>query len=177
MRTLIVADAAEAGRLRSARSTGQVGRRIVAGEDAAAPGLTSHGHPGGEVVRAGPADAAGGGATIAIAVKNVALIVDGDFSEVEQVAVLRAAALLPDAGGVLHGIVRRDVDGRPGRTAIKGAGDEGVPFAGKAKGLVIPRRIGTEETDCRAPITATNCFDLGGVNDAVSRAKVKGTSP
>src|SRR5207237_10078666 len=95
-------------------------------------------------------DAGWGHAAIAGALEQPAFAVHGEFVKVEKVRVLMAAALLPDAGHALNGIVRGGVDRRPGHAGVVGGGDERIPFARETYRLVIARDIRAREAD-RAP--------------------------
>src|SRR5260370_17350 len=77
---------------------------------------------------------------VAVAIEHPAVVVDGDFVKVEQVAVpvFSAPAPLPDAGVVLNRIVGCSIDRDPGATFVIGSGDEDIPHAGE-----IPILIGS----------------------------------
>ena len=79
--------------------------------------MTGYSHVSYEIVRAGSRDTLGAHATIAVAVKNPAFVVDSDFVEVEQIALDVAATALPDTSFALDRIVRRRVDCCPRTTA------------------------------------------------------------
>ena len=130
-------------------------------------------HEGDEIVGCRAGDTAWGHAAIAVAIEHPAFAVHGDFVKVEKVTVLMAAALLPDAGHALNGIVRGGVDRRPGHAAVVGGGDERIPFAREAYRLVIARDIGAREANGRAAGAAAYCLDLRCVLDAVRGADVE----
>src|SRR5438876_624267 len=79
---------------------GQISVRVVAGVERFAAALPCHPHEADLVVTGGAIDAGLRHTAIAKAIERVALGIDSDFIEVEQIAVtiLTAAALLPNAG-------------------------------------------------------------------------------
>ena len=72
-------------------------------------------------------------AAVGVAVHRVAVLVDGDLVEVEQVAVGGIAAGVPDAADALHDIVGRGVDGDPALAAVVGGREVDVPEAGEVR--------------------------------------------
>src|SRR5438093_7061433 len=150
---------------------------VKTGEQPFATRLTRNPHEGNKVIGCRAGDAARGHATIAVSIQNSAFVIDGDFVEVEQVSVLMAATLLPDAGHALNRTVWRRVDRRPGLATVISGGDEGVPFARETYRLVIARDISAQEPDGRAAGAATYRFDFSGVLDAVRCADVEIISP
>ena len=132
--------------------------------------MARHAHESHKIVRRSPSDTTCGHTAIAVAIEHPAFAVHGDFVKVEKVTVLMAAALLPDAGHALNGIVRGGVDRRPGHAAVVGGGDERVPFAREAYRLVVARDIGAQEANGGAAGATADRFDFGGILDAVSCA-------
>ena len=84
-----------------------------------------------EVIRRRPPDAAGSHASVAVAKEDPAILIDSDLIKVEQVAIGLGAALLPDAGVALDGIVRSSVYCYPGLALVVSGSDEGIPFTRK----------------------------------------------
>jgi len=150
---------------------------IKTGEQALTSRLARHAHEGDKIIGSCARDAAFGDAPVAVSVEDVPFIVHGDFVKIEQIAVLMAATLLPDARHALHGIVGCGVHRRPRRAAIVGGGDERVPFAGETYRLIVASDIGAQEANGRAAGAATYRFDFGGVLDAVGCADVEVISP
>ena len=134
-------------------------------------------HEGSEVVRGSARNTTIAYATIAVAVKDAPVLIDGDFVEVEQVAVLMATALLPDTAGMLNGIIRSSVHRDPMLPVIIGRGDECVPIAGEANRLVIAGNVGAEETYSGTAGAATYCLYFGSVLDAMRSADIDVTRP
>src|SRR5579864_4293897 len=140
-------------------------------------GLARDAHVGDEIVRTGSANTASAHATIAVAIKNMTFVVDGDFVEVEQIALKVAAALLPNSGPGLNRVVRRGVDGGPGFAAVISRGDERIPAPGKTQSLVIAGDICAEEADRCAARAAADGFDFSRVHNAVSRTEIEVVRP
>src|SRR5437879_10265732 len=115
--------------------------RIKIGEQGLAAGLPRHSHKRDKIIGRCACDAAFGHTSIAVAIENPASVVHGDFVEIQQIAVLVTATLLPNAGVTLNRIVWRSVDGYPGLTFIVSSGNEGIPFACETVCLVVPRLI------------------------------------
>src|SRR6266404_5245494 len=126
MRSRWIACARKARRFRRQRCGG-VCLRVKAGKQRLATGLVRNAHEGSEIVRRSPSNAAFAYTTIAVAVKDPSVFVHSDFVEVEKIAILVAAALLPDTGGMLNGIIRCRVDCDPVCAAIISGGDKGIP--------------------------------------------------
>src|SRR5439155_16901317 len=118
----------EACSLRQNRGSG-VSLRIKARKEALAPGLPGDALEGHVIVRRCATDTPRGDATITVAEEHTAFVIDRDFIKVEQVAIGLAAALLPDAGMVLHRIVWGSIDCHPGLTLIVGGRDKSIPLA------------------------------------------------
>src|SRR5438067_8871361 len=78
---------------------------VKTGEQALASGLPRHTHEGDKIIGSRAGDAARSHAAIAVPVQSPPFVVHRDFVEVEQVSIIMAAALLPDAGFALDGIV------------------------------------------------------------------------
>ena len=149
MRSRWIARAGKAGGVRRQCCSG-IGVPVVTGEQRLTTRLARDTHEGGEIIRGRARDAAVCHTAIAVAEENASKFVDGDFVEVEQVAILVATALLPDAAGMLNRVIRRSVDSDPVLAAIVSGGDEDIPVARKAYCLVITGNIRAGETDCGA---------------------------
>src|SRR5437763_952073 len=158
---------------------GQISVRVVAGVERFAAALPCHPHEADLVVTGGAIDAGLRHTAIAKAIERVALGIDSDFIEVEQIAVaiLAAAAPLPNAGSPLHGIVRRTVNRHPVRAIVISGGDERIPHAWEGPGLIIASDIRAEETDCSAAAVTAHRLNLGCVDDAVSSADIDVRTP
>src|SRR6202022_3901958 len=115
---------------------------------------------------------------VTVTVEHAAFVVHSDFVKVEQVAVavLSAAALLPNAGMVLNGVVRRGVDRDPGPALVIGSGDIHIPDA-----LKIPILVGgaatiglvrTKETTSSASGATAYGLGLRCVDNTVARAHI-----
>src|SRR5438067_1664990 len=131
-----------------------------------------HMHKRDKVVRSGPADAARTHTAVAVAVKDPAFFIDGDFIKIEKVAILCATPRLPDACQALNRVVRRRIDRRPGLTTIISRSDKCVPFAPETYRLIVTRDIGAEETYRGATGTAADGFDFRSVKNAVRATEV-----
>src|SRR6266513_5271967 len=105
MRSSWIACAGKARRFRRQRGS-RICICVVSGEQGLTTRLARDAHESGEIIRRRAGDAAVCNTPITVAVENASVFIHGDFVEVEKVAVLMAAALLPDAGGVLNGIIR-----------------------------------------------------------------------
>src|SRR6266403_912120 len=88
--------------------------RVKIGEQALASRLPRNAHEGDEIVGGCAGDAPFSHAPVAVAVESAPMVVYRDFVEIEQIAVVVAAALLPDTGPALNGIIWRSVDRYPG---------------------------------------------------------------
>src|SRR5438094_7707740 len=77
---------------------------VKIGEQGLAAGLPRHSHKRDKIVGRCARDAARGYATVAVSVESAAMVVHGDFVKIEQIAVIVAAALLPDPSLALNGI-------------------------------------------------------------------------
>src|SRR5207247_11362684 len=104
---------------------------VEAGENSLAAGLTRDAHVGCEIIRRRAGDTTLRDATVAVSIEHVAFVVHRDLIKVEQVAIIMAATLLPDAGHALNGIIGSGVNRRPRCASIVGGGDERIPFARK----------------------------------------------
>src|SRR3981081_454486 len=140
---------------------------IIGGEQTLAARLTCHAHECDKIVSRSAGDTTFGHATVTVAIKHAAFVVDGDFVEVEKVAVQMAATLLPDARHALHRIIRGGVTRRPSHAAVVGGGYERVPFTGETYRLVVARDIGAQEANGRAAGASADRLDFGGILDAV----------
>src|SRR5882724_8980877 len=119
--------------------------RVKIGEQRFAARLPRHSHEGDKVIGRCAGDAARRHASVAVSVESASVVVHRDFVEIEQIAVVVAAALLPDTGPALNGIIWRGVDCHPRLTLVVSRGNERVPFARETAGLVIARLIGAYE--------------------------------
>src|SRR6266853_2941947 len=100
MRSVLIASTGEARRFRN-QGCGCVGVCVVARENSLATRLARHAHEGDKIVGCGAGNTAFGHAAVAVAIEHPAFAVHRDFVEVEKVAVLMAATLLPDASHAL----------------------------------------------------------------------------
>ena len=114
---------------------------VKTGEQALTSGLPRHAHEGDKVVGCRARNATQSHAAVAVSVESTPFVVHRDFVEIEQVSIIMAAALLPDAGFALNGIVGSGVNRHPGLAFVIGGGDESVPFAGETAGLIVARDI------------------------------------
>src|SRR5437870_2654707 len=114
---------------------------VKTGEQALASGLPRHTHEGDKIIGSRARNAARSHAAVAVSVESTPFFVHRDFIEVEQVSVIVAAALPPDAGHTLDGIVGCRVNRYPGLAFIVGCGDERVPFSGETTGLIVASHI------------------------------------
>src|SRR4029077_16707405 len=103
---------------------GNVSVSVVAGEESLASRLARNAHVGDEVIRRATPDAIRCDTSVAVAVEDAALVVDGDFVEVGEIPVRMTSTLLPDAGPALNGIVRGRIDRRPCDAAVVGRSEE-----------------------------------------------------
>src|SRR5438105_3248934 len=158
---------------------GQISVRVVAGVERFAAALPCHPHEADLVVTGGAIDAGLRHTAIAKAIERVALRIDGDFIEVEKIAVaiLTATALLPNAGRPLHWIIGRRVNCHPVCAIVVSGGNERIPHPGKGAGLIVASNVGAEEADGSATATAADSFDLGCVYDAVRGAEIDIRAP
>src|SRR4030095_3345373 len=78
---------------------------IEVGEQRFAAGLPRYSHKRDKVIGRRGCGAAFDSAAVAVSVENAPMVIHGDFVEVEQIAILMAAALLPNACVTLNGIV------------------------------------------------------------------------
>src|SRR5439155_1073703 len=139
--------------------------------------LARHAHEGGEIFGRCPGDAPRADTAVAVSIQDSAFVIDRDFVEVEQVAVLVAAPLLPDAGHALDGIVRRGVDRDPGPAPVIGRGDERVPDPRETVRLVVAGHVGADEAAGGAARAAADRLGVHGVLDSVRRADVEIIDP
>src|SRR6266478_1004603 len=171
MRSRWIAFAGKARRFRRQRCGG-VRTSVETREQRLSTRLPRDTHEGGEIIRRSAGDAALCHTAIAVAVENASVFIHGDFVEVEKIAVLVAAALLPDSGGMLNGIIRCRVNRHPVCPVVVSRGDERVPIPREAYCLVITGDISTEEADCGAAAIAAYGLNFGGVHDALGSADI-----
>src|SRR2546430_10141142 len=107
------------------------------GEQGLAAGLPRHSHKRHKIIGRCARDAARRHAAVAVSVENASMIVHGDFVEIEQIAVLVTATLLPNTGVTLNRIVWRSVDRYPRLTFIVSSCNEAIPFACETICLVV----------------------------------------
>src|SRR5256885_6995286 len=111
--------------------------RVKIGEQGLAAGLPRHSHKRDKIVGRCARDAARRHAAVAVSVENASMIVHSNFVEIQQIAVLVTATLLPNTGVTLNRIVWRSVDRYPRLTLIVSSGDKGIPFAWETVCLVV----------------------------------------
>src|SRR5882762_1244709 len=108
MRGKRIAHTRKASRFRS-----HGGRRVRGAihecEQASATRLTGDAHVSGEVIGSRARDTLLTNTAVAVAIKHAAAVIHRNLVEVEQVAFVMSAALLPDTGHILNRIVRRGV--------------------------------------------------------------------
>src|SRR5207248_1545675 len=150
---------------------------VKIGEQGLAAGLPRHSHKRDKIVGRCARDAARGYATVAVSVESAAMVVHGDFVKVEQIAVVVAAALLPDPSLALNGIVRRRVHCHPRLTFVVSRRDERVPLSGETAGLIIARPIGSYKATSGATGTSTNRLGVRSVLDSMRRTNIDIANP
>src|SRR5438094_8367337 len=151
MRTGRIARAGQAGSFRRCWFY-----RVKIGEQRLATGLPRHAHERDKIIGGCAGDAPFSHAPIAVSVESAAMVVYRDFVEVEQIAVIVAAALLPDPSLALNGIVRRRVDRHPRLTFVVSSSDERVPLYRETAGLVFDWLIRADEAESGASRTSSN---------------------
>src|SRR5437660_778676 len=172
MRTGRIARPGQAGRFRRFRFYW-----VKIGEQRLATGLPRHSHKGDKIIGRCACDAAFGHTSIAIAVENPASVVHGDFVEIQQIAVLMTATLLPNAGVTLNWIVWRSVDGCPCLPSIVGRGNEGIPFARETGGLVVAWLIGGYEAASGASSTPADRLGMHSILDPMRCTNIDVANP
>src|SRR5882724_12735710 len=141
--------------------------RVKIGEQAPASRLPRNAHEGDEIIGGCAGDAALSHAPVAVSVESAPMIVHGAFVEIQQIAVVVAAALLPDTGPALNGIIWRGVDCHPRLPLVVGGGNERVPFARETAGLVIARLIGAYKATSGATGTSADGFRMCSILDSM----------
>src|SRR5438094_7410122 len=172
MRTGRIARAGQAGSFRRCWFY-----RVKIGEQWLATGLTRHAHERDKIIGGCAGDAPFSHAPIAVSVESAAMVVYRDFVEVEQIAVIVAAALLPDPSLALNGIVRRRVDRHPRLTFVVSRSDERVPLPRETASLIIARPIGAYKPTSRATGTSTNRLGVRSVLDSMRRTNIDIANP
>src|SRR5436190_22338659 len=86
---------------------------VKIGEQGLAAGLPRHSHKRDKIVGCCACNAARRDASVAVPVENASMVVHSNFVEIQQIAVLVTATLLPNAGITLNGIIWRSVDRCP----------------------------------------------------------------
>src|SRR6266404_9629351 len=172
MRTGRIARAGQAGSFRRCWFY-----RVKIGEQGLAAGLPRHSHKGDKIIGRCACDAAFGHTSIAVAVENPASVVHGDFVEIQQIAVLMAATLLPNAGVTLNWIVWRSVDGYPCLPSIVGCGNKGIPFARETVGLVVTWLICAYEATTGASSTPADRLGMHSILDPMRCTNIDVANP
>src|SRR6266404_4318486 len=157
------------GRIARAGQTGSFRRcwfyRIKIGEQGLAAGLPRHSHKCDKIIGRRAGDAARRYASVAVSVENASVVVHGDFVEIQKIAVLVTATLLPNAASALNRIVWRSVDGYPSLTFIISSGNEGIPFALETVCLVVTWLIGAYEATSGPADTSADRLGMRSVLD------------
>src|SRR5438105_3368384 len=104
---------ARAGQAGGFRRDGFGGTRIKRSQQWFAAELARDAHEGAKIVGSRAGDARPTPAAVAVAIEHTAFVVDRDLVKIQQVAIVMAATLLPDAGHALDGIIRGSVDRLP----------------------------------------------------------------
>src|SRR5437588_7321279 len=172
MRTGRIARAGQAGSFRRCWFY-----RVKIDEQGLAAGLPRHSHKGDKIIGRCACDAAFGYTSIAVAVENPASVVHGDFVEIQQIAVLMAATLLPNAGVTLNWIVWRSVDGYPCLPSIVGCGNKGIPFARETIGLVVTWLICAYEATTGASSTPADRLGMHSILDPMRCTNIDVANP
>src|SRR6266851_9863186 len=86
-----------------------VRRAVHESEQTLATGLSGHTHVRGGVIRSCAGNTFFAHTPVAVAIKHAASVVHRNLVEVEQVAIVMTAALLPDSRHTLNWIIRRGV--------------------------------------------------------------------
>src|SRR6185369_2175007 len=157
-----IAHAGQTWRLRRCRFYG-----VKIAEQRLATRLSCHSHEGDKIIGRCAGNTTFCHATVAVAVENASVVVDGDFVEIEQIAVLMTATLLPNASVTLNGIVWRSVDRHPRLSLIVSRGNKRIPFPLKTVGLVVTWLIGANETTSSPSSTPADCLGVHRVFDSV----------
>src|SRR6266403_456129 len=145
---------------------------VKIGEQGLAAGLPRHSHKRDKIIACCACDAALSHAPITVAVENPPSVVHRDFVKIEQIAVVVAAALLPDPSLALNGIVSRRVDRHPRLTFVVRRSDERVPLSRETAGLIIARPIGASKATSGATGTSTNRLGVRSVLDSMRRTNI-----
>src|SRR5438270_8122802 len=172
MRTGRIARAGQAGSFRRCWFY-----RVKIGEQGLAAGLPRHSHKGDKIIGRCACDAAFGHTSIAVAIENPASVVHGDFVEIQQIAVLVTATLLPNAGVTLNRIVWRSVDGYPCLPSIVGCGNKGIPFARETIGLVVTWLICAYEATTGASSTPADRLGMHSILDPMRCTNIDVANP
>src|SRR2546427_5674988 len=172
MSTSRIARPGQAGSFRRCRFYG-----VKIGEQGLSAGLPRHSHKRDKIVGRCARDATRRHAAVAVSVENPASVVHGDFVEVEQIAILVTATLLPNTGVTLNRIVWRSVDGCPCLPSIVGRGNEGIPFARETGGLVVARLIGGYEAASGASSTPADRLGMHSILDPMRCTNIDVANP
>src|SRR5437867_3705507 len=151
--------------------------RVKIGEQAPASRLPRNAHEGDEIIGGCARDAALSHAPVAVSVESASMVVHRDLVKIEQIAVIVAAALLPDPSLALNGIVRRRVDRHPRLTFVVSRSDERVPLPRETASLIIARPIGAYKPTSRATGTSTNRLGVRSVLDSMRRTNIDIANP
>src|SRR5438309_3823251 len=172
MRTGRIARAGQAGSFRRCWFY-----RVKIGEQGLAAGLPRHSHKGDKIIGRCACDAAFGHTSIAVAIENPASVVHGDFVEIQQIAILVTATLLPNAGVTLNRVIWRSVDCCPRLTLIVSGGNEGIPFACETVCLVVTWLICGYEAASSSAGTPADCLGMRGVLDPMRCTHINVANP
>src|SRR5438445_10687445 len=172
MRTGRIARPGQAGRFRRFRFYW-----VKIGEQRLATGLPRHSHKGDKIIGRCACDAAFGHTSIAVAIENPASVVHGDFVEIQQIAILVTATLLPNAGVTLNRVIWRSVDCCPRLTLIVSGGNEGIPFACETVCLVVTRLICGYEAASSSAGTPADRLSMHSVLDPVRCTNIDVANP
>src|SRR5207253_6794205 len=150
---------------------------VKIGEQGLTAGLPCHSHKCNKIIGGCARDATFSHASVAVAVENASMVVHGDFVEIQQIAVLMTATLLPNAGVTLSRIVWRSVDGCPCLPSIVGRGNEGIPFARETGGLVVAWLIGGYEAASGASSTPADRLGMHSILDPMRCTNIDVANP
>src|SRR5206468_8965086 len=151
--------------------------RVQIGEQALASRLPGNTHEGNKIIACCARDTTLSDAPITVSVENPPSVVYRDLVKIEQIAVVVAAALLPDPSLALNRIVRRRVDRHPRLTFVVSRRDERVPLSGETARLVIARPIGAYKATSGATGTSTDRLGVRSVLDSMRRTNIDIANP
>src|SRR5438128_12026424 len=150
---------------------------VKIGEQGLTAGLPCHSHKCNKIIGGCARDATFSHASVAVAVENASMVIDSDFVEIQQIAVLVTATLLPNAGVTLNRIVWRSVDGCPCLPSIVSCGNKGIPFARETVGLVVTWLICAYEATTGASSTPADRLGMHSILDPMRCTNIDVANP